>query len=115
MDKNTRFLHNTRRRTQPWKTGLPVDYTPADKLRKKPLLAGLNRLRGRVFGQYGLLGKYAQHPDINQQNLFFGLLKECLEGGHISEQLVRDEIASQHVRADALEVMDKTPALATLQ
>jgi hypothetical protein len=111
LDENTRFLHNTRRRTQPWKTGLQVDYTPADKLRKKPWLAGLNGLRARIFGQYGLLGRYSQHPDINQQNLFFGLLRECLEGGHVSEQLVREEIASRHVRADALEVMVAAPRL----
>src|SRR6266446_4219236 len=26
LNANTRLLHNTRRRTQPWKTGLPVDY-----------------------------------------------------------------------------------------
>ena len=29
----TKMLHNTKRRTQPWKTGLPVDYMPAEKLR----------------------------------------------------------------------------------
>lgn len=112
LDENTRLLHNTKRRTQPWKTGLSVDFTPADKFRKRPLLASLNRLRARLFGEYGLLGRYAQHPDMQQQNVFFGLLKECLECGHISEALVREEIQRQHVRADALEVADRTPALA---
>jgi hypothetical protein len=110
LDEQTRLLHNTKRRTQPWKTGLPVDFTPADKFKRRPLLASVNRLRARVFGEYGLLGRYAQHPDINQQNLFFGLLKECLECGHVSEALVREEIEKQHVRADALEVVRRTPA-----
>ena len=32
----TKMLHNTRRRTQPWKTGLPVDFVPADKLKRVP-------------------------------------------------------------------------------
>ncbi len=111
LDGNTRLLHNTKRRTQPWKTGLPVDYTPADKFKDKPLLASLNRLRARVFGEYGLLGRYHEHPDNAQEQLFFGLLRECLDCGHVSEQLVRDEMAKNHVRHDAFEVLDRTPPL----
>ena len=112
LDENTRLIHNTKRKTQPWKTGLPVDYTPADKFKDKPLLASLNRLRARVFGEYGLLGHYKAHPDRKQEEFFFGLLKECIETGHISEDLVRDEIRSNHVRHDAFEVLDRTPSLA---
>jgi hypothetical protein len=111
LGPNTRMLHNTKRRTQPWKTGLPVDFTPADKFKDKPVLARLNKLRAAAFGDYGLLGKYQQHPDINQQNLFFGLLKECLEQGHVSEADVRREMQSNHVRHDALQVIDNTPPL----
>ena len=111
LDANTRLLHNTKRRTQPWKTGLPVDYTPANKFKNKPLLASANRLRARVFGEYGLLGRYQQHSDLRQEQFFFGLLKECIETGHISEDLVRDEIRKYHVRQDAFEVMDRTPKL----
>ena len=111
LDADTRLLHNTKRRTQPWKTGLPVDYTPADKFKDKPLLASLNRLRARVFGEYGLLGHYHPHPDPNQEALFFGLLRECLESGHVSEDLVRDEMRKNHVRHDAFEVLDRTPPL----
>jgi hypothetical protein len=111
LGAETRLLHNTKRRTQPWKTGLPVDYTPADKFKDKPLLAGVNRVRARVFGEYGLLGRYQQHPDKNQQNLFFGLLKECLASGHVSAEQVRAEISSNHVRHDAFEVLERTPDL----
>jgi hypothetical protein len=111
LDENTRLLHNTKRRTQPWKTGLPVDYTPADKFKDKPLLASLNRLRAKVFGEYGLLGHYHPHPDPRQEQFFFGLLQECLESGHISEALVRDEMQKNHVRHDAFEVLERTPPL----
>ncbi len=111
LDENTRLLHNTKRRTQPWKTGLRVDYTPADKFKDKPLLASVNRLRAKVFGEYGLLGRYAPHPDARQEQLFFGLLKECLASGHVTEELVRQEISKNHVRHDAFEVLDRTPAL----
>jgi hypothetical protein len=111
LDAGTRLLHNTKRRTQPWKTGLPVDYTPADKFKDKPVLASLNRARARLFGEYGLLGHYREHPDKHQEEFFFGLLKECLESGHISEQLVREEMSKNHVRHDAFEVLDRTPRL----
>jgi hypothetical protein len=111
LDASTRMLHNTKRRTQPWKTGLPVDYTPADKFKDKPLLASLNRLRARVFGEYGLLGRYSAHPDPRQEQVFFGLLGEALAKGHISEELVRQEIAKNHVRQDAFAVLARTPKL----
>jgi hypothetical protein len=111
LDEETRLIHNTKRKTQPWKTGLPVDYTPANKFKSKPLLASLNRLRAKVFGEYGLLGHYQEHPDRRQEELFFGLLKECIANGHVSEDLVRDEISKNHVRHDAFEVLDRTPDL----
>ena len=111
LDTNTRLLHNTKRKTQPWKTGLPVDYTPANKFKDKPLLASANRMRAKLFGEYGLLGRYQEHPDKRQEQFFFGLLKECLECGHISEELVRQEISKNHVRHDAFEVLDRTPKL----
>ena len=112
LTEHTKLLHNTKRRTQPWKTGLPVDFVPADKLRKYPMLARLNRLRAKVFGEYGLLGRYKPHPDPNQEKFFFGLLRECLEKGIVDESLVRDEMRQNHVRHDALELVGRTPPLA---
>jgi len=112
LTENTRMLHNTKRRTQPWKTGLPVDFTPADKLKKYPVLAKLNHLRSRIFGEYGLLGHYHAHPDPKQEQLFFGLVRECLEQDIISESLIQDEMRQNHVRHDALQVVERTPPLA---
>jgi hypothetical protein len=112
LTEKTKMLHNTKRRTQPWKTGLPVDFTPADKLKKYPVLAKLNRLRARLFGEYGLLGRYHSHPDPKQEQFFFGLLRECLEKGIVTEELVRDEMNNNHVRHDALQVVERTPPLA---
>src|SRR5204862_121996 len=62
LNANTRLLHNTRRRTQPWKTGLPVDYMLADKVKVFPPFALINRARRQMFGDYGLLGRYRRHP-----------------------------------------------------
>ena len=111
LTPETKLLHNTKRRTQPWKTGLPVDYTPADKFKKFPPLRALNRLRASLFGEYGLLGRYSPHPDPKQEAFFFGLVRECLENDVFDEDLLRAEMKQNHVRHDALEVIDRTPPL----
>ena len=104
----TKMVHNTRRRTQPWKTGLPVDYVPSEFL---PLQGWLMRTRRKLFGDYGLLGHYARHPDPNQENLFFGLLRECLEKGLVSEAEIKDAMSHNYVRHDALEMIARVPPL----
>jgi hypothetical protein len=104
----TKMVHNTRRRTQPWKTGLPVDYVPSEFL---PLQGWLMRARRKLFGDYGLLGHYARHPDPNQENLFFGLLRECLEKGLVSEAEIKDAMSHNYVRHDALEMIARVPSL----
>lgn len=107
----TRMLHTTRRRTQPWKTGLPVDFRIAERFRLFPPAAWLMKARRHLFGEYGLMGRYRQHPDINQQHFFFGLLKECLDNGMVTESFLREEMRLNHVRHDALEVLRNTPDL----
>jgi hypothetical protein len=107
----TKMLHTTRRKTQPWKTGLPTDWRPAEKFRLFPPIGWLMRARRHLFGEYGLLGNYKQHPDMNQEHFFFGLLKECVAQGKISEQFLREEMAKNHVRHDAFEVLARTPDL----
>ncbi|UCG74214.1 MAG: hypothetical protein JSV45_07550 [Chromatiales bacterium] len=103
----TKLLHNTKRKTQPWKTGLPVDYTPADKLKKYPVLHKLNQWRAGLLGEYALLGKYQPHPDQRQEQFFFDLLRECLDRGVIDEAVVRDEMQKNHVRHDALQLVEQ--------
>jgi len=44
--------------------------------------------------------------------LFFGLLKECLAQGAITEEELRQEMAVNHLRHDAFEVLERTPDLA---
>jgi hypothetical protein len=107
----TRMLHTTRRKTQPWKTGLPVDWRPAEKFRLFPPAVWLMRARRRLFGEYAFLGHYKAHPDRNQEAFFFGLLKECVAKGIISEEFIRDHMRQNHVRHDAFEVLDRTPDL----
>ncbi len=112
LTARTRMLHTTRRRTQPWKTGLPVDWRPAERFRAFPPAGWLMRARRRLFGEYAFLGTYRRHPDANQERLFFGLLRECLDSGDVTEAMLREEMNRNHVRHDALEVVAATPPLA---
>ena len=114
LTSQTKMLHTTKRKTQPWKTGLPVDYRPPEKHSLISLMGWLHWTRRKVFGEYGLLGHYKPHPDSNQERLFFGLLRECLEKGIISEDMIRDEMRQNHVRHDAFEVIARTPPLAAV-
>ena len=105
LDENTMLLHNTKRKTQPWKTGLPVDYRPAERSRLFPPLGWINRARRQLFGEYALLGRYKRHPDPEQEAHFFSLLKECLHQGIVNERMLHEEICRKHLRPDALEIL----------
>ena len=109
---HTRMLHTTKRKTQPWKTGLPVDFRPADTFRLFPPKHWFRRARRALFGDYGLTGKYKQNPDPNQERFFFGLVRECLDKGVFDENLLREEMAKNNLRHDALELLERTPPLA---
>ncbi|MBI2718303.1 MAG: hypothetical protein HY245_02030 [Rhizobiales bacterium] len=97
----TKFIHNTKRRTQPWKTGLPIDFT-----NRVPLI-------GRFLPENGirLWGKYKPHPDRRQEAFFFALLKECVDQGKITRQQITAEMRANHVRHDALDLIDRVPPL----
>lgn len=107
----TKMLHTTRRRTQPWKTGLPTDWRPAERFPFFPPVVWFMRARRHLLGEYAFRGKYKTHPDKNQENFFFGLLKECVNDGVVSEDFLRAEMRANHVRHDAFEVLARTPDL----
>ena len=111
LSPQTKMVHNTRRKTQPWKSGLPVDFVPAERS-VIPGLALLKRARRKLFGEYAFLGTYNDHPDRKQEQFFFGLLRECVENGLVSEALLKDAMQHNFVRHDAFEVMKRTPPLA---
>ena len=45
LTAKTKMLHTTRRKTQPWKSGLPVDWRPAERFRLFPPIGWLMRAR----------------------------------------------------------------------
>lgn len=101
----TKLLHTTRRRTQPWKTGLAADFrihTPLYGVIPQSLVRRVRRLLGSD-------DVYRPHPDPQIERFFFTLVRECLDAGKLSEDRLRQEMAQGHVRADALEVLDRLP------
>jgi hypothetical protein len=97
----TKLLHTTKRQTQPWKTGLPIDYT----LREGGL-AGLAIPIRRLFTP-----RYRRHPDRNQETYFFALLAEAMDGGAIGRPDVEREIAEGNVRPDSLALAERCRGL----
>lgn len=92
LTRDTKMIHTTTRLTQPWKTGLPIDFTfnPVPKL-------------------FGMIPRfwvhqpthYQKHPNPEIEKLFFTLLKETIEGGGVTEAEIDEAIARKDVRADA--------------
>ncbi|HET6468622.1 MAG TPA: hypothetical protein VFG43_09620 [Geminicoccaceae bacterium] len=111
LTERTKLLHNTKRHTQPWKTGLPIDFVEADKFRLFPPKGWLRAARKRLLGDYTLAGSYKPPPDPNQERFFFGLLQEMLEQNVIDETLLKTEMDQDHIRHDALDVIRRTPPL----
>ncbi|MGL4566417.1 MAG: hypothetical protein ACRCVD_14075 [Halioglobus sp.] len=105
LTEQTKLLHNTKRKTQPWKTGLKVDYRPADTFQLFPPRHWLRRARRALFGEYKFAGTYDAHPDPKQEKFFFDMVRGCLQDGIVTEAQLRDEIAQGHLRADAMELV----------
>ncbi|MEO7601848.1 MAG: hypothetical protein ABIS39_01085 [Sphingomicrobium sp.] len=94
LTPDTKILHTTKRRTQPWKTGLPVDYT----LRERGPLDFLRRWKRR---------RYDQHPDRNQEAMVYSLLAEMVDQEIVTRQEIVAAMAANHVRHDSLEAMER--------
>lgn len=93
LTPDTKILHTTRRRTQPWKTGLPIDYTLHEANRFR-LLEAFWRPR------------YARHPDANQEAFIYSLLAEMMDHGLVTKDEIKSEMAANHVRHDSLDLVD---------
>lgn len=94
LTPRTKLLHTTKRRTQPWKTGLPVDYT----LRESGWFDALRRIRRQ---------RYEQHPDRRQEALVYALLAEMVDSREVTKQELVAEMAENHIRHDSLELIDR--------
>lgn len=98
LTPRTKLLHNTKRRTQPWKTGLPIDFT----FRERKGLINLALPIVRMVAP-----RYMRHPDRNQEAYFYALLAEALDSGSVTREQVEQEVRLGHVRPDSGELIDR--------
>ncbi|HAT8606380.1 hypothetical protein [Legionella pneumophila] len=100
----TKMLHNTERLTQPWKTGLTIDWQSGNLMKQKL----------RTFYHSYLIrqeARYKQHPDHSQERFFYSLLKECVDSGMVSKEMLEKEMKSNHIRHDSLNLILQAPIL----
>ena len=94
LTARTRILHTTKRRTQPWKARLPIDYT----LRERGPFDFLRRFKRKT---------YEPHPDPNQEALVYSLLADLVDRGDVTKPQLVAEMAANHVRHDSLDLIDR--------
>lgn len=96
LTPRTKIIHITKRLTQPWKTGLPIDFT------RNPM--------PKIFGLiprepvHKLLGKYPTHyephPNKKIEQFFFKLTREALDAKELSREKIQEEILNGNIRED---------------
>jgi len=99
LTPETYMIHMTNRLTQPWKTGLPIDFTrnsPGKYIGIIPKIWAL-KLRGKWPSVY------QKHPDRKIENLFFSLAKNAYLAGSITKSDIEKDIETKDVRPDILQ------------
>jgi hypothetical protein len=97
LTPETKLLHNTKRRTQPWKTGLPIDFTFKER--------GLLNFALPIVRK--LAPNYTRHPDRKQEAYFYALLADALDAGAVTRDQVEKEVRLGHVRPDSEALIDR--------
>jgi hypothetical protein len=108
LTAKTKLLHNTEISTQPWKTGLPADYHQYAP-RGPAWLEAFKRVARRVSAGQDRTVRYQPHPDPRQEQLFFTLLRECLEQGSITTRFLRKAVRKNYIRKDAFALLAGRP------
>lgn len=99
LTPETMLLHTTNRLTQPWKTGLKIDF----HRNPMPRLFGIipREWVHRLLGKYPT--HYQPHPDKTIEQLFFRLVKDALAEGALKREFIEAETEQKHVRPDLLQ------------
>jgi hypothetical protein len=104
LTPRTKLLHNTKQKTQPWRTGLLVD----PKAREEKLV---DKVRYFIRNLTKPPQRHERHPDPAQELAFFALLREGMERGDIPRPVVEAAAANGDIRRDALKVASGAPVL----
>lgn len=96
LNENTKMLHTSHRLTQPWKTGLRVDFTRNPHTKIFGLIPKEWVLR--LMGRYPMT--YQPHPDKNIERFFFRLVNDALREDAITKEFLNEQITAKNVRQD---------------
>jgi hypothetical protein len=122
LTPSTRLLHTTERLTQPWKTGLPIDFdlntkaaasapakppAPLPDVQSGGWLDKIQRAFGIAAPKEAApdVPRYQPHPDKAQERKFIELLKGAIEGGYLDESTLRRCVADKDVRGDVFDLL----------
>lgn len=98
LNEKTILLHNTGRATQPWKSGLEIDYINHKVPKHKRII---NKILGRK--QF-----YINHPDKNQINFFVSSTRDALNAKYIDESFINDCIKQKFIRPDMMSLLEQS-------
>jgi len=101
ISPDTKMIHMTHQRTQPWKTGLPYKVTP----RKLGKVLGVIPKEWLPYGRDKYPSHYQEHASEEVKTFFFSLTKDALEAGAISKDDVQQEVDKGHIRSDIFDVV----------
>ena len=106
LNDNTLLLHLTNRLTQPWKTGLKIDFTQT----YNKLVHGFIPNNIYKFLQKAIFNKdippfknYLPHPDSIIEKFFFEILKDALNDQFIDKKSLEEEVQKKNIRSDIFE------------
>ena len=103
LEDDTIFLHTTKRITQPWKTGLKVDFHqdyPRFKYKIIPYIL-IKYAKDIITGNKNPpFTKYLDHPNDKIQKFFFQLVSSALKDGFIDKKFIDYNIKNLFVRKD---------------
>lgn len=96
LNNDTNMIHMTGRLTQPWKTGLKIDFK-YEKM--KPYFGFIPRepivkLRGKLDTHY------KEHPDKEIIKFFFDLASEAYKAGAVTDEDIDKAIETKDIRPD---------------
>ena len=97
----TKMVHMTNRITQPWSTGLPIDFT----INPMPKVFGIvpREPIHKFLGKYPT--HYKKHPDPKIEAFFIGLVKDALAARIITEDTLKEELGANRMRKDIFELV----------
>ena len=107
FNSKTEFLHTTNRITQPWKTGLKVDFYKykfdygESTFIKRKLNEIIETVKNIIFPK-----KYLPHPDQSVTDLFDKLFQDALNSGYISKEEVSKNIKNKSISKNYLKYLD---------